>query len=253
MLYKHIIIKESENDLTLFRKNLHKENWPLPLWIDPAELKEALLYKFQQAAAYYSYWGKIKFKLLKPLLFLFKHNGHYKSIVDEIIAVSFDANLKDIKTAFQNNPLFDSKENVIEAVFKLYRKKNWAICIISISALLDIAAKEILRLNNIQTGIKDLHERFQENKSTFKINKNIIGALNEQALQSFFEFAENYYASYNEAAGKNNFINKHGILHGSINSFSTKANTIRLFTFLYLMLELEPAFRILLIEDDRKR
>ncbi len=44
-------------------------------------------------------------------------------------------------------------------------------------------------------------------------------------------------------------INRHAILHGSINSFGTRFNVIKLITFLYLMLELEPVFKILFDES----
>jgi hypothetical protein len=70
------------------------------------------------------------------------------------------------------------------------------------------------------------------------------------ALSSFIRFANIYYSYYKEdtETEETQSLNRHAILHGSINDFGTKANTVKLITFLYLMLELEEVFKILLKE-----
>jgi hypothetical protein len=70
------------------------------------------------------------------------------------------------------------------------------------------------------------------------------------ALSSFIRFANIYYSYYKEdvEAKEIQLLNRHAILHGSISEFGTKTNTVKLITFLYLMLELEDIFEILLAE-----
>lgn len=71
------------------------------------------------------------------------------------------------------------------------------------------------------------------------------------ALSSFIKFANIYYGYYieeNETEEVQSLINRHAILHGAISNFGNKVNAVKLITFLYLMLELEDVFNILLEE-----
>jgi hypothetical protein len=70
------------------------------------------------------------------------------------------------------------------------------------------------------------------------------------ALSSFIRFANIYYSYYKEDAEteEGQSLNRHAILHGSINDFGTKENTVKLISFLYLTLELEDVLKILLEE-----
>ncbi|ALL06224.1 hypothetical protein AQ505_12415 [Pedobacter sp. PACM 27299] len=65
------------------------------------------------------------------------------------------------------------------------------------------------------------------------------------ALSHFLHFSSHYYAYYRTEKHTANTLNRHGILHGANHNFGTKTNAIKLITYLYLALELEPELKIL--------
>lgn len=88
-------------------------------------------------------------------------------------------------------------------------------------------------------------ERDQWFKKMSEYDFGLIGP----ALSSFIHFANIYYSYFREDDDQElALINRHAILHGSINNFGSQVNAVKLFTFLYLMLELEPVFEILFAE-----
>ena len=68
------------------------------------------------------------------------------------------------------------------------------------------------------------------------------------ALSSFLQFSHRYYGDYVTDLAPGDTLNRHAIIHGSRKGFATKENVVRLFTYLYLILELAPVLNILLQE-----
>ncbi len=85
-------------------------------------------------------------------------------------------------------------------------------------------------------------KKIVEFENLFDNDLGIIGA----ALNSAMHFANSYYGFYVEDKGDTDILNRHAIIHGSATLFGTKENVIRLFSFLFLLSELEPVFKILL-------
>ena len=67
------------------------------------------------------------------------------------------------------------------------------------------------------------------------------------ALSSFLHFGAKYYDFYRNDT-KVVELNRHAIMHGANDAFANKVNCIKLFTYLYLMLEMEPVLRIVFNE-----
>ena len=67
------------------------------------------------------------------------------------------------------------------------------------------------------------------------------------ALSSFLHFGAIYYDFYRNDT-KVVELNRHAIMHGANDAFANKVNCVKLFTYLYLMLEMEPVLRIVFNE-----
>lgn len=259
--------------------NLNNENWPLPLWYNPNNVKvgfwNLLYYKTKSR-------GKNLSKKIKDYNFfsvLVMNRILLKLSYDETIIEAFNANSK---YAFKNlliNPILKSKKYLIESLINSYKTKNWIACIITIFTLIDYVARSVLKTRNLSIDISKICSLFKQNgfsletadhlmpyftfvlsykedgpfmttereqwlNKMLKTDFGIIGA----ALSSFIRFANIYYAYYKEDEEEVNVLNRHAIMHGSIASFGSKVHAIKLFTFLYLFLELEPVFNILLNE-----
>lgn len=66
------------------------------------------------------------------------------------------------------------------------------------------------------------------------------------ALSSFLHFSYQYYDYHRSDTNTSKTLNRHAIIHGADNQFGTKVNNIKLFTYLYLMLE--PVLKIIFSE-----
>ncbi len=145
---------------------------------------------------------------------------------------------------------------------------------------MDFIARKLLKTTNLGVDIGKICKLFQQNGFTLdtvdflmphitlmslmkpgeslfgeewtsireKVKNNNFGLIGP-ALSSFLRFANHYYGYYKEDVEEVNVINRHAILHGSVNLFGNKVNAVKLITFLYLMLELEPVFSVLLKEE----
>jgi secreted Zn-dependent insulinase-like peptidase len=58
-----------------------------------------------------------------------------------------------------------------------------------------------------------------------------------------------YYSFYRKEDVDKYSFNRHAIIHGANDNYYTKVNAVKLFTFLYLTLELEPVLKIVLNEN----
>lgn len=238
-------------------------------------------YNFYQRA--YNFWQKgKKFKHLKGLNFFWvtlSVHLFFKTSYDKILPKVFLANSKYAFQKLMSHPLLQAKGPIIKSIIRTYKKGDWVACISTMFPLIDFIARKLLKTKNLGIDVSRICKLFEQNGfslatadhlmphftfvSSFKegeiflskerlewfdkMNENDFGLIGP-ALSSFIRFSNIYYSYYKEDKEETVLLNRHAILHGSISGFGTEANTVKLFTFLYLFLELEPVFEILLAE-----
>jgi hypothetical protein len=278
--------RRSVNGMEVCTMNLNKNNWPLPLWFNPANIKvgffNRLFYKrhlnsWKKSAERISPNINKKFRKFKDFEYLWIpiiNESFFKRNIDATMLEAFNANRKYIERKLKSNNLLSSKTKAIEEIFKTYKKKFWISCINTIFPLLDYVARKLLNTNKLTIDVKQICKLFEQNgfsietidylmphvafikamehhntikeevnKPTFlevvsEIDQKVKGnnfSLIGPALSSFLLFANHYYGYYKNDDGDKNIINQ--------------INVIKLITFLYLLLELEPIFKIVLDEN----
>jgi len=270
------------NSVQSSTKALNDKNWPLPLWFDYENVKVGFWNKL------YYYWkqseswkiGK-RFEAFEFLSVPEINHIFFKLSYDDMLIEAFDTNKKYAFEMLLSNPLLKSRKEIINSVRNSYRNGNWVGCISTIFPLIDFVIRKFLNSTSLTDDVGKLCKLFDQNgfnnensvelmpqiafvsslestqslfteegmekfKKMQETNFRLIGA----ALSSFIQFANVYYSYYKEEKKTEEIqlINRHAILHGAISDFGTKANTVKLITFLYLMLELEDVFEILLAE-----
>jgi hypothetical protein len=266
-------------------KNLNDANWPLPLWFNPENVKVGFWNKLYYKKQYKSWKKGKKFNGLKEFDFFWvplMNNLFFKRPFDEILSEAFDANSNYAFKGLSLNPILQSKQMILESIQKSYKRSDWVACISTIFPLIDFVTRKILKTNNLGIDVSKICKLFEQNgfslenagelmpHFTFvsshqlgqplftkereewfeKMSEHDFGLIGPP-LSSFIRFANIYYSYYKEDKDKNDevlLLNRHAILHSSSNNFGSKANTIKLLTFLYLMLELESVFEILFCE-----
>ena len=264
-----------------FTYTFNNENWPLPLWFDPKNIRVGFWNKLYYKRYHKSMFKKkyIGFKDFHYLCVPSINNIFFKQSIDESLIEAFDVNITYIQNQLESNVTLQSKSFILKDIFRCYKKKYWISCISTLFPLLDYVTRKLLKTKNLRTDIKTICKLFEEigfsietvdylmphitlvnaffhSELTWeekqelqnKIIDNKFGLIGP-ALSSFLRFANSYYSYYSEDKGEPIIFNRHAILHGSINEYGTQVNAIKLLTFLYLFLELEPIFEILLDED----
>lgn len=264
--------------------NLNDDNWPLPLWFDAENVRVGFWNKLYYRRQYNSGGKGKKFKGLKEFDFftvLVMNHICFKLSFDEIIIEAFDANKKYAFHMLLSNPILESKKEIIESARKSYNNGNWVACISTLFPLIDFVTRRLLMTKNLGVDVSKICKLFAQNgfsletagdlmpHFTFvfshqqgqpffskereewfqKMTETDFGLIGP-ALSSFIRFANIYYSYYKEEiqTEETPLLNRHAILHGSISNFGTKTTTVKLITFLYLILELEAVFEILLTE-----
>lgn len=264
---------------------LNIEDWPLPLWFDPENIKLGFGNYHLYKKLYYSDKTGKKIKRLNDFDFiriLPMISICFKRTFDEIIIEAFDANLKYVFKKMQESTILGTKAKFIISLKDSYKKSNWTACVITIFPLIDFVVRRILNTNNLGIDVSKICKLFEQNGFSLKnvgdlmphqtfvsshqtgqpfLNKERVEWFGKMldfdlgllgpALCSFIYFANHYYSFYKEdqeSGGEVELLNRHAILHGSISQFGSKGNTVKLITFLYLILELDIAFEILFSE-----
>ncbi len=277
--------RKTVNGTQFCTKDFNNENWPLPLWFEPSNVKVGFWNKLFYRRQYKSWGKKRKFKKIKEFEFFFVitlNKYFFGRNFDKTLTEAFAVNSKNAFQKILLNPILQSKQIIFKSIIKSYKKSDWVACICTIFPLIDFVSRKLLKTSNLSTDVSKICKLFEQNGfplenagnlmphteflSTFKSGQpfnskerlewfekmseydfGLIGC----ALSSFIRFANIYYSYYKEdqeAEGGVTLINRHAILHGSINQFGSKVNTIKLLTFLYLILELESVFEILFAE-----
>lgn len=281
--------QRSVNALSQNTNSLNKLNWPLPLWVNPDDIKIGY-WNLKAYKKFHNSWDKrIKFRkfigfdwLWVPVL----GNTFSNHKIDTMLPEVFDVNVKYIRRKLIENRLLATKEIIIIEFFEIYKSRHYSACISTLFPLVDFVIRKILKTNSLTTSVNKICNLFKEcgfdvsrvdhlmpsaalqnfiyadNIDQYaknlqspkfhqfageldKYNFGIIGP----ALSSFLLFSNNYYGYYKEDINETNILNRHAILHGSVNSFNNKINAIKLLTYFYLILELEPVFQLLFKVD----
>lgn len=232
------------------------------------------------------YMGKIpnKTPIWDYLLFPFINKHFFNQDFSESMVVAFDCNFKYIERKISGNPTLYDKKAIIHDVFVTYKKGLYIGSITTIFPLLDYVARRFLKVKKLNKDVRGICKLFEscgygfsnaDHLMSFAASMRVMGKVYEEngsikgwgeatekiketnlgmigpLLSSFLKFANSYYSHFQDENDKPpNTLNRHGILHGSITSFGTKVNVVKLITFLYLFLELEPVFEILMDTND---
>jgi hypothetical protein len=208
-------------------------------------------------------------------------NIYEKNSIDRAVIELFTANIKLVKSKFLSHAsLTAHKEQVVE-IFSAYRHRHWASCISLIYPILDSVARRVLNTDKLTKDMQSLCKLFRqigidkketdvfmgvtnavmltEKIRTGEISKEEGRKLEEKGyknhlyligppLSSFLQFSHRYYGDYVTPSSPGDPLNRHAIVHGSYTQFASQANVVRLITYLYLILELDPVFKILFAE-----
>jgi hypothetical protein len=281
---KYYCNKRTVHSVQACTTSLNEDNWPLPLWFNPENVKVGFWNKLYYRRQYNSGQKGKNFKGLKEFDFFFvpvMNHILFKLSFDQIILEAFDANKKYAFRMFLSKPILKSKKGIIESVQKSYRSNNWEACISTIFPLIDFMTRRLLGTKNLGLDVSKICKLFAQNGFSLENAGNLMPhftfvlshkpgeqffskerekwfqkmqetdfGLIGPALSSFIRFANIYYSYYKEdtEAQESPLLNRHAILHGSISDFGTKVHAVKLITFLYLMLELEDVLKILLAE-----
>lgn len=159
------------------------EQWPLPLWIDPTNVKISLINKlnYQKATASLSQkksvfdWIPIYSRFLKHnrkikgrtdfwqyLMFPAYNQIFFKQDFTEGIVKAFDVNLLYVKRKLIDNPILRDRQEVIEAIFSAYKQGYWLACLNTIFPLLDRLARQHLKVSSLKNDIKGICKLFKK-------------------------------------------------------------------------------------------
>jgi len=192
----------------------------------------------------------------------------------------FEVNYKFFRHKILNNKLLEDKKDVMVEILDNYSRGNYSSCICTMYPIIDFLTRKyfdttkfdkdissvnamfksagftLMDIDNLKPGAATakFFELVREKKITWQ-QANELSLKNEfylgfpgVALSSFLHFSFQYYQYHRTDSTQTNHLNRHAILHGSINDYGTKTNAIKLFTYLYLMLELEPVLKIVFNE-----
>lgn len=277
--------KSTVHSVQACTKGLNDENWPLPLWFDLDNVKVGFFNKLYYRKQYNSWQKGVKFNGLKEFDFFWVpvlNKMFFKRTFDESLLEAFDANSKYAFNKLFTNPILHSKKEILESIKQNYKRRDWVASISTIFPLIDFVVRRILKTTNLGIDVSKICKLFEQNGfsienaehlmpnaafvSSFQLGKPYFSEERNEwfnkmlehdfgligpALSSFVKFSNIYYSYYKEDQQTEQItqLNRHAILHGSISQFGTKVNTVKLLTFLYLILELEFVFEILFKEQ----
>jgi len=291
-----------------------KHNWPLPLYINPQNIKIGYLNEFlftklgMNSFPYYDLFASLQYNSYEPyelkpsfrlrLMWLLRYGkrkklGYYDWLIvpilchffritniDDFNIQLFDVNYKYFQRKVINNKHLSSKKGLIIEILDNFKRGNYASCICTLYPIIDFLTRQYFDTTKFDKDITSVNAMFKaagfslvdidnlkpgaaaikfqnlvrEKKITFA-QANELSEKNEYnlgfpgvALSSFLHFSSQYYQYHRTDTSQTNHLNRHAILHGSSDAYGTKSNAIKLLTYLYLMLELEPVLKIVFNE-----
>lgn len=291
-----------------------KHNWPLPLYVDPQNIKIGYLNEFiftklgMKSFPYYDLFASLQYNTYQPyelkprfrirIMWLLRYGERKKleyydwliipilchffriTNIDDFNIQLFDINYKYFRLKVINNKLLSNKKGLIIEILDNYNRGNYASCICTLYPIIDFLTRQyfdttkfdkditsvnamfksagftLIDIDNLKPGAAThkFYSLMREKKITME-QANELSGKNEYdlgfpgiALSSFLHFSFQYYQYHRTDTVQTNHLNRHAILHGSSNDYGTKSNAIKLLTYLYLMLELEPVLKIVFSE-----
>lgn len=263
--------------------DLNDYNWPVPLWFDPSNLKVGFWNRFQYNKIVRGWHKHRKAPKLKDYDFfsiLTMNRIGFDRPYNEIITQAFEANKKYSFRKLIENPIFSDRKIIINSLSQSYSSQNWVACINTVFPLLDFVVRKILKTKDLRIDVLRICKLFSQNGFSLETSNHLMPHINfalslkdgqpyfseerenwrkqmsevdlgliGPPLSSFIRFANLYYSYYKEDQDKEgDLLNRHAILHGSFKDFGTQVNTVKLLTFLHLILELEFVLNIILEE-----
>jgi hypothetical protein len=247
------------------------KNKPHELNLGYAKIHRLIRFRKRKKLKYYDW-------LIPPILCHF-----YKvTNLDDFNVELFEVNYKYYKKKLLSNNLLHAKHSILKDIFQTFENKNYAACICTLYPLLDFVTREYFKTNKLGKDLTSVNGLFKAagfglndidnlkpgaatakamqlvmaKKITFEEMVSISKKLEPElgfagiALSSFLHFSTKYYDYYRSDDSSNNSIfNRHAIIHGASNDYANKINAVKLFTYLYLMLELEPVLKIVFNEN----
>jgi hypothetical protein len=264
--------------------NLNMQNWPLPLWYNPDNIKLGFFNSILHRKISRQWKKRKKNKKTTSIDFYalpFWNKLCFNRSYDKTIVEAFGANINYIFLRLNDNPLLLRKKIIIDSIHDSYKDQNWVACISTIFPLIDYVVRKMLNTSNLTHNVVKICKLFESNGFTKEnaeelmpymavSNTRLTGesyfskerkelfnkmckfdfGLIGPPLSSFLRFSNIYYSYFKEDNGEDlSFLNRHAIIHGSTNNFGSRTNTVKLITFLFLILELEPVFEILFNEQ----
>ncbi len=207
------------------------------------------------------------------------------SSVDEVTLELFETNLDYIKRYMYTHVIFQDRMGILNDIFECYHRKNWYACITAMYPLLDAVVREYCGSIQFETDITTINKNFTKagfspwdidnlkhgalygkmiilqiaKKITAEESNKVCNEYSEKrkkelgfpgiALSSFLIFAAQYYKYVRKETRVNDDLNRHAIIHNANTAYGTRLNAVKLFTFLFLTLELEPVLKILFAEE----
>lgn len=272
--------RRSVHSLEMAVNYFNQQGWPVPLWFNPEKIKVGFTNKLLYRRFHNSWGKKMRFEgfasFEPPTVIVMNHIAYKKNNFDESVVEAFESNYSYLKNKLFNNTLLADKKELVEETLQLYKRKLWIGTICTMFPLLESVTRKLLKTTKLGTDVgkicklfsangfpyENVHyltphaavslrffknEKFDRDEFERLINevKGINYGLIGPALGSFLYFSNHYYGYYRDDLNNVDIINRHAIIHGSVSKYGQEVNVIKLFTFLYLMLELEPVFEIL--------
>lgn len=244
----------------------------------PHELGPVSYAKFYRAIRFRKRKKLIYFDWLIPpiLCHFFKITN-----LDDFNVELFEVNYKYYKKKVMSNDILGEKSEILKDIFQTFENKNYAACICTLYPLLDFVTREYFKTNKLDKditsinglfkaagfGLNDIdnlkpgaatakamhlmmekkitHDEMMEMSAKSEARLGFAGI----ALSSFLHFGGKYYEFYRKDNSNGDYLNRHAIIHGASNDYANKVNAVKLFTYLYLMLELEPVLKIVFEEN----
>ena len=194
-------------------------------------------------------------------------------VVDWGMVYLFTKHRKRVFNTFMKTSLLSGKQAIVRDIEEAYKRELWSACIVSVMPLLDFIMRRYFGTTRLDDNIQVLRNAFVEHaglRSKDLMPGSIAvgeGRLNPNTgntfakmieedlrlpgiyLASFLEFADRYYCWYKSSdIPPNTSLNRHAVMHCA-SEYWTKANAVRILSFLHLIIYLEVPLKILILGE----
>jgi hypothetical protein len=281
--------RRTVNYISIFAVDYDQHGWVFPLFVNPCKLNLGRINTLLAQNSYFPIpLDKPNFNWVSIPNTCERFNAERReSVINFSFSYieMFAANINNMRKYFLNHKLLENHDRQIKDIINCCKKGYWTACICSVFPLLDFVIRKIFKTKKLERDITYIVGIFKragfdfEAVDNLKPNQAIMKAVDQLvvdkttpheeliqnlntvsektknygfigvALSSFLYFSYEYYAYYRRDDLNTSTLNRHAILHGATNEYSTPENCVRLISFLYLTLELEPVLKIVLNEE----